>query len=406
MQKYIIIQLFLLEIKLQLALNKVVLSVGQIKRTVAAFRILQQCLTTVKDEQEIILKKIAEDAKAIAIERGNHTTYLSDLDRILNHSPMNSFSLKSGIPLTIINGSSGEPKACTFIPKFKLVASAIARDYIHGVVDLVDVLSQKVVKVINSGYRKVSQMLWIEQKNYLIICYDNGSAQVLLLWNGGTKLKVIATLRGHQLRINSLKYIEQENLLLTTGSDPYILVWSMTSFRRCGIIYVPNKVHYGLEFIIYIPHAKLIGFGQDSRSIQFYHLRNRTFAFDLQCPSGYFHKINNVLYLPKNKLLVASVGDRDVKIWKCDEQQKKFKDYRVIQTLEKNIVSIVVNEDESQLLFLTPSKFVEMYSFKNDQTAKCAINSKDYNVSVFLLDSLNKAVLFNKITRTGVVLNF
>jgi len=73
-------------------------------------------------------------------------------------------------------------------------------------------------------------------------------------------------------------------------------------------------------------------------------------------------------YLPKRNMILGRVKENVIKVWKYDSEKKKVEQYKTINTKGSYPDCIVPNEDESQLLFTSRDKFLEMYDFNTEKT--------------------------------------
>ena len=391
----------------RLAFEKNGLCPQQISRAIAAFQTLKQNLTAVEVDSKAILKKIVDDTRVITLktEKTTAARYVHDLDWIMGHKPMNFFSLNTGYSITLTAEAEVESVASTFIPKFGLLAEALKMTSTYDV-HLLDITTQKVVKKIKCGTASVSQILWIDPKNYLILCFSVGVIVVLRLSDGGKTAKVIAKLREHRSKINSIKYIENEDVLISVGLDGYIVLWNMKNLRKCGQIHLPGQITQIYTSIIYIPSKKLLGFQTGSRYVTFFRLQSRKVVSKITASDRGYHSCD-LLYLPKKRLFVTSLGTREVQVWKHDKEFKKSSHCKTIETREYNVHSMVANEDESQLLFLTREYMLEMYSFKDGKTGRCGIaNQGSGSLKLTTLDTFGKVIVANSRSKTRFVLNF
>jgi WD40 repeat protein len=205
----------------------------------------------------------------------------------------------------------------------------------------------------------------------------------------GKNLKSIATFRGHTNLVRCIRYLDQDNMLVSAGDDPDIKVWDLKNLKRYSTISTNGNTNMDGS-IAYIPKDKLIGVGFRSGYIRFYHLYKKNMVFEFQTGFENFYTYA-LQYLPKRKLILGRVKEHVIKVWKYDDEKKKVESYKTINAKGSYPDCIVPNEDESQLLFTSRDQFLEMYDFGADKTAICNLGPhiKKTNALVFL-ESLGK----------------
>ena len=178
---------------------------------------------------------------------------------------------------------------------------------------------------------------------------------------------------------------------MSAGVDPGIKVWDLKKFRKVAWI----STDYEGEMdgsLAYLSEMKLIGAGFKTGYIRFYHLfrKNLVFEFKTGFEDYYIYGLN---YLPKRKLIIASVNAYTIKVWKYDPENRLIREQQTIKTKCANHNSIIYNEDESQLIFATSKDFLESYSLiKNESIQHKLTSNIRSTMSVLYLQGLKRVL--------------
>jgi len=204
-----------------------------------------------------------------------------------------------------------------------------------------------------------------------VTCSNDTKIKVFTVKDNGASLKNVATFRGHTNLVRCIKYLDTEDLLVSAGDDPDIKIWDLKGLRRYATISTDGATNMDGS-LASIEKDKLLGVGFRSGHIRFYHLYKRQLCFEFKTGFENFYTYA-LQYLPKRKLILGRVKENVIKVWKYDDDNKKVEQYKTIDTKGSYPDCIVPNEDESQLLFTSRDKFLEMYDFNTEKTAQCNV---------------------------------
>ena len=231
-------------------------------------------------------------------------------------------------------------------------------------------LSTKIISASVRGAHEqgINNVIWIDHKNYLLTGSFDFTIRVFKAFHQGKSLRPIHIFKGHTNVVASMRYIKNEKLLVSTGYDADIKLWTINTFRRCGIISTnSDKAMEGS--IAYIEADRLIGVAFKAGFIRFYDLRRRDLVFQLNM--GYeICNLYGLRYLPKKKMIIANIIDEEIRTWSYFEGERRIR-------LEGSICAkycsncIVVSNDESQLLYKVYKagrQSIEAYDFTTNKT--------------------------------------
>jgi len=295
--------------------------------------------------------------------------------------------IKTSIPIPTSEGVLYE--ACAFIPKWKLLAVGFRKNQ-QGSLGLFSLDTQEVVSTASDVHKRwINHVIWLEKRSLIVTCSNDMKIKVFAVSNHGKTLKDIATFRGHTNLVRCIRYLEEDDLLVSAGDDADIKLWDMNLLKRSSTISTGGATNMDGS-IAYIPKDKLIGVGFRSGYVRFYHIHKRSMVMEFKTGFENFYTYG-LQYLPKRKLILGRVKEHVIKVWKYDDEKKKVEAYKTINAKGSYPDCIVPNEDESQLLFTSRDQFLESYDFGNDKTSMVNLNPhiKKTNALVFL-ESMGK----------------
>ena len=168
-------------------------------------------------------------------------------------------------------------------------------------------LSTKSISASVRGVHRIwiINVIWIDHKNYLLTGSNDFTIRVFKASHQGRSLRAIHIFKGHTNHVRSLRYIENQNLLVSAGYDANIKLWNIDNFKRCGTIST-NSATTMEGSIAYIEADRLIGVTFKAGFIRFYHLRKGDLIFQLNIgfeitPSVW------VTLSPKKKMIIANI---------------------------------------------------------------------------------------------------
>jgi len=264
-------------------------------------------------------------------------------------------------------------EASDFIPHLNLLALGYRKGQ-QGSLALWDIGQNKLLQTAKEIHKKwINHVIWVEQKNFIVTCSNDTKIKVFAVRNKGHLLKEIATFRGHKNLVRCVKYIPEEDILISAGDDPNLKVWDLKKFKRTATINTQGQTNMDGS-LAYIPQHKLIGVGFRAGFIRFYHIYERTVAFEFK--TGFTNFYTYALqYLPKRKMLLGRVKENTIKLWSYSDEKKCIVDEKVITTKGTYPDCILVNEDESQLIFTSRDTFLETYDFRTQKLTVINLSS-------------------------------
>jgi len=303
--------------------------------------------------------------------------------------PLDFFKLKVKTSYSVPASEGVLYEACSFIPKWKLLAVGFRKNQ-QGSLGLYNLESHELVSTVSNVHKRwINHVVWVERRNYIVTCSNDMKIKIFAVRDQGKQLKAISTFRGHTNLVRCIKYLDNDDLLVSAGDDPDIKLWNMKNLKRSANISTNGNTNMDGS-IAYIPKDKLIGVGFRSGHIRFYHLHKRTQMFEFQTGFENFYTYA-LQYLPKRKLILGRVKEHVIKVWKYDDEKKKVEAYKTINAKGSYPDCIVANEDESQLLFTSRDNFLESFDFGTEKNSIVNLQPhiKKTNALVFL-DSLGK----------------
>ena len=198
---------------------------------------------------------------------------------------------------------------------------------------------------------------------------------------------------GHVDEVRCIKYLESEDLLLSAGVDPNIKVWDLNRFMRRTDI--STNSHGDMDgSIVYILENRLVGAGFKSGHIRLYHLFKKNLVFEIR--TGFYeYYIYGLSYLPKRKLIIASVNNNTVKVWRWNSEDKRAEEDQIINTKSEHQSSIKYNEDETQLIFATEEPFLESYDLSDKERTLYYVDHIKMITSVLYVEGIKKVFVYD-----------
>lgn len=359
----------------------------QVKQLLDNYRILKQDIKVFDLSLEAVQENLQREVDTVSHKFKYDILGKLKANMALKPIDFSKLKIKTTIPIPASEGVLYE--ACAFIPKWKTLAVGFRKTQ-QGSLGLFNLDSQELASVAPDVHKRwINHVIWLEKRNFIVTCSNDMKIKVFAVSNEGKKLKEVATFRGHTNLVRCIKYIDEEDLLVSAGDDPDIKLWDMKALRRsCTISTNCNTNMDGS--IAYIPKDKLIGVGFRTGFVRFYHIYKRTMVMEFKTGFENFYTYG-LQYLPKRKLILGRVKEHVIKVWKYDDEKKKVEPFKTINAKGSYPDCIVPNEDESQLLFTSRDQFLESYDFANDKTSAVNLNPhiKKTNALVFL-ESMGK----------------
>ena len=283
-------------------------------------------------------------------------------------SDFSKLKVKETIQIPLSSGLSYG--ALTHIAKWNLVAFG-SRDgsiYSVGLYDLdAKRLKSSICDIHNNA---INSVLWIDNKNYLITASDDSIIRIFRASDYGRALQAIRKFRGHTDFVRCIKYIHQENVLVSIGYDANIKIWNIDNFKRCGAISTGGEGRMSGS-IAHIKADRLIGVPFRSGYIRFYHLGNKRLIFQLYVGTFEAVSLSGLQYLSYRRMIVTNTPNAELKMWQYTEGERLVGLEKTVST--KSIPTcIVTNSDESELIYFvdnTEGQCLETYSFYTNKTS-------------------------------------
>ena len=292
---------------------------GHIKQLIRNYKVLKQDISVFDLNLGAVPGNLQKEAETVT---GKFKfELLSKLKASLDLKPVDFFKLKVKASNSIPASEGVLYEACAFIPKWKILAVGFRRNQ-QGSLGLYNLENHELVSnAINVHKRWINHVIWIEKWNCIVTCSNDTKIKIFSVSEQGKKLKALSTFRGHTNLVRCIKYLEQDDLLVSAGDDPDIKVWDLRKLRRYATI--PTNGQTNMDgSIAYIPKDKLIGVGFRSGHIRFYHLLKRTVSFEFKTGYENFYTYS-LQYLPKRKLILGRVKEHVIKVWKYDDEKKR-----------------------------------------------------------------------------------
>jgi len=336
-----------------------------VKQLISNYRTLKSEIKVFDLNLEAIPQNLKRDAETAT----NKFKFeiLAKLNAAIDLKPVDFFKLKVKTSYNMPASEGVLYEACAYIPKLKMLAVGYRKNQ-QGSLGLYNLENQEVVTSIENVHKRwINHVIWVEKWNAIVTCSNDTKIKVFIVKEDGSSMKSVATFRGHTNLVRCIKYLDSEDLLVSAGDDPDIKIWDLKSLKRYATISTNGSTNMDGS-IAFIEKDKLVGVGFRCGYVRFYNLYKRTLAFEFK--TGYENFYTYALqYLPKRNLILGRVKENVIKVWKYDSDKKKVEQYRTINTKGSYPDCIVPNEDESQLLFTSRDKFLEMYDFNSEKTA-------------------------------------
>jgi len=336
-----------------------------VKQLISNYKVLKSEIKVFDLNLESIPQNLKRDAETAT----NKFKFeiLAKLNATIDLKPLDFSKLKVKTSYSMPASEGVLYEACAYIPKLKMLAIGYRKNQ-QGSLGLYSMENQEVVSSIENVHKRwINHVIWVEKWNAIVTCSNDTKIKVFTVQDDGASMKNVATFRGHTNLVRCIKYLESEDLLVSAGDDTDIKVWDLKSLKRYATISTSGGTNMDGS-IAWIEKDKLIGVGFRSGYIKFYHLYKRTLAFEFKTGFENFYTYA-LQYLPKRNLIIGRVKENVIKVWKYDSEKKKVEQIKTINTKGSYPDCIVPNEDESQLLFTSRDKFLEMYDFNTEKTA-------------------------------------
>ena len=275
--------------------------------------------------------------------------------------------VKEIVQISINNGISYE--ALAYIAKWNLIAFGCndGSRYSVGLYDLNARMTASSIRGVHN--ESINNVLWIDRKNYLLTGSNDSIIRMFRVSDQGRTLQAIHKFRGHTDRVKCIKYIVDENVLVSIGYDINIKLWNIDNFKRCAAICTGSDGNMSGS-IAYIKADRLIGVPFQSGYIRFYHLGNKALVFELRI--GAFNRISlcGLQYLSRRRLIITNTPNAELKMWQYKEGEGRVGKESTVST-DSIPYCIVANSDESQLIYHVLKQEIqclETYSFHSNKT--------------------------------------
>ena len=142
-------------------------------------------------------------------------------------------------------------KAITYIEKWNVLAFG-CRDGLEHSVSLCNFQDKSILASVHDVHQGwIANVVWIDEKNYLLTGSLDYSLRIFRASNRGHILQAIHTLRGHSLQLRSLIYIKNEDMLVTAGKDANIKPWNINRLKRSATISTNSEddMHGNITYI-------------------------------------------------------------------------------------------------------------------------------------------------------------
>jgi len=343
---------------------------AQLKQLVENYKILKSEIKIFDLNLEAVPQNLQRDVETAT----NQFKFeiLAKLNASLEIKPLDFFKLKVKNSYTMPSSEGVLYEACAYIPKLKMHAVGYRKNQ-QGSLGLFSAENQELVSSIENVHKRwINHVIWVEKWNAIVTCSNDTKIKVFSVKEEGANLKNIATFRGHTNLVRCIKYLDSEDLLVSAGDDPDIKIWDMKGLKRFATISTNGATNMDGS-IAYIEKDKLVGVGFRSGHVRFYHLYKRTLCFEFKTGFENFYTYA-LQYLPKRNMILGRVKENVIKVWKYDSEKKKVEQFKTITTKGSYPDCIVPNEDESQLLFTSRDKFLEMYDFNSEKLSLCNVS--------------------------------
>lgn len=362
--------------------NRYDMESSQIKQLVTNYKSLKQDIKVFDMNLDVVTENLQKEVETIS----NQFKYevVSKINAAMDLKPIDFLKLKVRQSYSMPASEGVLYEACAFIPKWKLLAVGFRKNQ-QGSLGLFDLNSQEVISTADNVHKRwINHVIWVDKWNYIVTCSNDTKIKVFAVAGQGKQIKPITTFRGHSNLVRCIKYLDEENLLVSAGDDPDIKIWDLKNLRRFATISTDKNTNMDGS-IAYIPKDKLIGVGFRSGAIRFYHIYNRSMVFEFKTGFENFYTYA-LQYLPKRKIILGRVKEHVIKVWKYDDEKKKVEHYKTINSKGSYPDCIIPNEDETQLLFTSRDQFLETYDFATDKTSQSNLGShiKKTNALVYL----------------------
>ena len=365
--------------------------VGRRKEIVTSFEQIKEASKNIPDDKHI--RELVESYRLLRQDyheplKFDLNSLLSNLKKATNNvieEAQNKLlsSLKTGLNFEEYNFSKPKVKekfqiphskgigyeALAFVAKWNLIAFGCKDDNKYSV-GLYDLDSKSTVSSVRYVHGVViNNVLWIDHKDYLLTGSNDSTIRIFRVSNQGRALQAIHRFRGHTDCVRCIKYIHDENVLVSIGYDVNIKLWNIDNLKRCATICTESAGNMSGS-IAYIKADRLIGVPFRSGYIRFYHLGSKSLVFQLHI--GIFHRISliGLQYLPHRKLIITNTPNAELKMWQYKEGERRVGSKTSVIT--KDIpYCIVANSDESQLIYHVSKEgrqCLETYSFHTNKT--------------------------------------
>ena len=356
-----------------------------LKRLVESYQILKRGYNESLDLNLDGLISNFKKATGAVIEKVQ-TELLSSLKTGLKFEAPDFSKLKVKEMIRIPQGGGVEYEALAHIAKWNLIAFGCEDNNRRVYLGLYDLdakrLKSSICDVRNDT---INNVLWIDHKNYILTGSSDSNIRIFRASDYGRVLQAVHTFRGHTYSVRYIKYIPQENVLVSIGHDVNIKLWNIDNFKRCGAI--STGVNGDMSgSIAHIKVDRLIGVPFQSGYIRFYHLGNKRLVFQLHVGAFYNMSLYGLQYLSHRRMIVTNTPNAELKMWQYTEGERLVGLESTVST-QSVPYCIVANSDESELIYFVHQvrgQCLETYSFHTNKT--CIIHlPKEIEVSNCLI---------------------
>ena len=344
--------------------------------------LVESCKRLEKESAEVfsidinsLPKRIDQEAQTIIHHA--KTKLLELVDESLNsaqkqlNSPKykDSFSIPAGF---------GQFDACTYIPKFKVLAIGfheyfgVSRER-RDLMRIFDPRTKETLIEFKEHHRNtINDMIYTNKYSNIIISAGENIIKVHKILLLDKQIKITATLRTYAKNVRILKYIEEEDLLISADYHTKIELWSLRRLRKAGEI-LTTSGEETTGTMSYIAAQKLIGVAFSSGLIRFYHLLIRDIRLEINTGFSRYH-IRGLQYLPKRNLIMADISHKKICLWKYEPNKEELDIDFIIDMKSSSPTCLFVSDNEEQILYTTAESFYDTYSFETGNIARYDIN--------------------------------
>jgi len=195
---------------------------------------------------------------------------------------------------------------------------------------------------------KINSIVYVDKENLLVTGSQDKSIRLFPVTSHDINIKKPEIFTSHTAPVRSLLVLEGEDRLASAGEDADIRIWNLKARNLDTIISTNGWKTSGDEMIFIRPERWIVAAGQGEIRIYDYIKRQFIMSQDVM------KKMGSLYFLNDRRWLVAQDSKDRIQIWKLDSEKKKLRKEKALKLPNKAKKSVYFKcFDESDTLLVS-----------------------------------------------------